>query len=41
MKTTIILCTLLLIFQGTIKMAYNEEVKPTVDHYKQEFKAWL
>lgn len=41
MKTTIILCTLLIVFQGTLKMLYKEDIQPHVEEARKELKSWL
>lgn len=37
MKTTIIICTLFIVFNGTIKFWINEDVKPALKAYALEF----
>lgn len=41
MKLTLILCTFIIVFNGTIKFWINEEVRPAVKHYAEEFSQWL
>jgi hypothetical protein len=41
MKTLIIICTLLIVFNGTFTAFVAEDLKPAIKTYAQEFAQWL